>query len=417
MPEPMAQAMGWPAVQPTWRDLLLLAQDKQGWGRFGHSEWGMFRLGKTDPRLSTSGLHSMIATYYAATQKSADLTLGDVNAGSSSSFVQGIEASVTHYAPTIDSFLDNLAGLDSLDYISAVPAEEQEVLQYNEGLHSPESPREPPRIPLAAIYPGGSTLVADHPYIVLNWVTDSAKKRIAAGFLSWLQEPPQQERFAAAGFRDDRHNATGLLTHEVGILAAQPASVLDPPRDPAVVAAIEATWTQTRKRAQVLVVLALANSAQRTSVERGLGQLTRNDEVAVWGVAAGAPVQRGSMEPLPAADDAVLHAINSAPVGTRRVALYQAVDDAYRYLAEHADPERINAVIVISAVRDDGSGTTLTQVERTLRAPSSAPPVRVYTVALDGSDATALLGIQKASGGVAASGDAASAIRTALANF
>ena len=57
MPEPMAEALGlarrarsagptsstWPATP-------------QGWGAFGHPEWGPFRLGKTNPNFSTSGL-------------------------------------------------------------------------------------------------------------------------------------------------------------------------------------------------------------------------------------------------------------------------------------------------------------------------------------------------------------------------
>lgn len=35
MPDPMAKVLGWPNYHPTWRDLLLLAQDPRGWARFG----------------------------------------------------------------------------------------------------------------------------------------------------------------------------------------------------------------------------------------------------------------------------------------------------------------------------------------------------------------------------------------------
>ena len=34
-----------------------LANDPQGWAAFGHPEWGPFRLGKTNPNFSTSGLN------------------------------------------------------------------------------------------------------------------------------------------------------------------------------------------------------------------------------------------------------------------------------------------------------------------------------------------------------------------------
>jgi len=47
MPRPMAQALGWPNAPVGWADVLKLAQDPQGWGRYGHPEWGRFRLGKT----------------------------------------------------------------------------------------------------------------------------------------------------------------------------------------------------------------------------------------------------------------------------------------------------------------------------------------------------------------------------------
>ena len=39
-----------------WADILELARNQQGWAAFGHPEWGPFRLGKTNPNFSTSGL-------------------------------------------------------------------------------------------------------------------------------------------------------------------------------------------------------------------------------------------------------------------------------------------------------------------------------------------------------------------------
>lgn len=44
--------------------LLALARDPAGWGKFGHPEWGPFRLGKTNPNFSTSGLSALIAQYW-----------------------------------------------------------------------------------------------------------------------------------------------------------------------------------------------------------------------------------------------------------------------------------------------------------------------------------------------------------------
>ena len=131
MPERMARAMSWPSVQPGWKELLQLANDTRGWGRFGHPEWEAFRLGKTDPRKSTSGLHSLIAAYYAATGNLSTLTEKDLAATDTVKFVKGVESSVSHYAPTVASFLDNMAeaanvsDASALSYISALAVEEQ----------------------------------------------------------------------------------------------------------------------------------------------------------------------------------------------------------------------------------------------------------------------------------------------------
>ena len=116
-----------------------------------------------------------------------------------------VEASVSHYADTADAFLRNLSAADdggqALAYISAVTVEEQELWTYNQGGY--RTPAVPPHVPLAAIYPSDGTLIADHPFVTLQapWVSDR-KRQIADGFRQWLLAPAQQDRFAAAGFRN-----------------------------------------------------------------------------------------------------------------------------------------------------------------------------------------------------------------------
>jgi Ca-activated chloride channel homolog len=219
MPDPMAKAMKWPAYDPTWSELLQLAEDPRGWARFGHPEWGSFRLGMTDPRTSTSGIDSLIAAYDAATGKS-EPTTEDIKGPKARAFVAGVEKSVSHYASTAGIFLDSMARADSLTFASAVAVEEQEVFSYNEGLHSPVTPKEPPLIGLDAFYPAGRTLFADHPFVILRapWV-DQSKSNIARNFLDWLQEPTQQSRFTDDGFRDYTHAAS---VHGCRSLQARP---------------------------------------------------------------------------------------------------------------------------------------------------------------------------------------------------
>ena len=56
-----------------------LARSQTGWADYGHPEWGQFKLGKTNPNYSTSGLSALIAQTYAATGKTAGLSSEDLD--------------------------------------------------------------------------------------------------------------------------------------------------------------------------------------------------------------------------------------------------------------------------------------------------------------------------------------------------
>ena len=238
MPKPMAEALGWPDKPLGWADVLSLARDPKGWGGKGHAEWGAFKLGKTNPQFSTSGLNATIGTYFAATGRSSDLTAKDVSNPKVVAYVKAIEGSVVHYGDTTLTFLENLyqaaeAGR-GLTYISAVTVEEKSVWDYNQGNPSGDpgtlGQRGKPRVPLVAVYPKEGTLVSDNPYVVLTaeWV-DAAKKRAAADFLAFVTEPAQQKRFTDAAFRDAGGKPGGALTRDNGALPDRQFAVIDPP--------------------------------------------------------------------------------------------------------------------------------------------------------------------------------------------
>ena len=107
MPKPMADALGYPAKPVGYADLLALAKDPSGWASKGHPEWGTFKLGKTNPNFSTSGLSATIAQYYAATGKSSGLNLEDLKRDDVKQFSTSIESSVVHYGDITMTFLNN----------------------------------------------------------------------------------------------------------------------------------------------------------------------------------------------------------------------------------------------------------------------------------------------------------------------
>ena len=176
MPETMAKALGWPTKAIGYSDILQLATDPNGWGAVGHTEWGAFKLGKTNPNFSTSGLSSLVAQYYVFAGKQAGLSPEDIANPEVEEKAGDVESAVVHYGDTTLTFLNHLYEADlrgvPLSYASAVAVEEQSVVNYNEG--NPDGkldPGEKPKAPhekLVAIYPKEGTLFSDNPYIVLD---------------------------------------------------------------------------------------------------------------------------------------------------------------------------------------------------------------------------------------------------------
>jgi len=142
------------------------------------------------------------------------------------------------------------------------------------------------------VYPSEGTLVADHPYVVLRapWV-DEAKRRAAALFLTYLEDPQRQERFRAEGFRDHEGRGGPDLVQRWGVLPAGPGTVLPAPSADTL-AAVEGSWKEVRKRARVLMVLDVSGSMAGQKLDlmkRGaaasLDLFLDDDELAVWAFA------------------------------------------------------------------------------------------------------------------------------------
>jgi Ca-activated chloride channel family protein len=381
MPKPMAQALGWPNTPVGWVDMLKLAQDPQGWGLYGHPEWGRFRLGKTSPVQSTSGLHALLATYYAATGLSADLTAANVQDPKVADFVRGVEASVLHYGVTVGTFFDGLRAADAkgaaMSYVSAIATEEKQVLDYDAAR---------PATPLVAVYPKDGTMVADHPYAILNaaWVT-APQRAAAQAFLGWLQAPDRQKRFLAAGFRDSTGHAAAKLGLESGIVPGGPALVLKPPA-PAVLDLVRKSWDSVRKRARILLVLDISGSMDGEKLDQvksaglaALNALSPNDELGLW-----------------AFSDQIFELVPIAQVGPNQTelsrhiaalqagggtALYRVTSEAVRKVASGWDPTRINAVVLLTdGQNSDPADSDLDALLRSLESQPAASTVPVFTI-------------------------------------
>lgn len=413
MPRPMATALGWPSKPIGWADILSLARDPAGWGKFGHPEWGAFRLGKTNPNFSTSGLNATIGAYFAATGRSSDLLPRDVADPKVVDFVKGVEQSVVHYGDITLTFLDNLLSADDrgagLSYISAVTVEEKSVWDYNQGNPKGDpadlGKHDRPKTPLVAIYPKEGTLLSDNPYVVLEapWVND-ARKKAARGFLRFLQAADQQRRFQAAAFRDFRGRPGEVIKQSNGLLPSEPKIVLVPPA-PRVLDQIQRSWEDLRKRARVLLVIDVSGSMgepvpasgasklelAKEAAAKALDQFAPDDEVGLWIFSSDLDGGKFSLELVPIAPvaerrDELKERIGSL-VPRSGTALYATARTAVQKMRKEFDPKRINAIVLLTDGRNEyPADTDLDGLLRQLRAEGEDVAVRLFPIAY-GDDA------------------------------
>jgi Ca-activated chloride channel family protein len=409
MPRPMAEALGWPAKDIGWNDIYALSNEPSGWGSAGHAEWGDFKLGKTNPNYSTSGLNALVGEYFAATGLSSDLSIPRIEDAKVRDFVRAVESSVVHYGDTTLTFLSNLQQADDrgegLTYISAATVEEKSVWDYNQGNPTGDpatlNDHAKPSVPLVAIYPKEGTLISDHPWVTLNapWV-DAAKREASQSFLDWVLAPEQQQEFQRFAFRDAEGTPGDLITQGNGLLPAEPTQVLSPPA-PEVLDRIQTSWTELRKRARVLLVIDVSGSmgdpagggqsklelAKEAAID-SLSLFAADDDVGLWvfttDMAGGADYQELiPTGPLGPNLDEFRQQIRQL-VPLNGTPLYTAVRDSVDTMRQQLDPDRINGVVVLTDGRNEDPRNQ--DLDGLLRFLDSELNVRVFPIAY-GEDA------------------------------
>jgi len=412
MPEPMAKALGWPTAHGSWADIFALARDPQTWSTRGHPEWGRFKFAKTNPKVSTSGLHTLLSTYL-------------VSGGSSTSdasvfgFMRDVESSVVHYSNTVSSFLVNLWQEDdrgtALTYVSAIAMEEQQVWQYNRG--NPEFRRVPahlpPRIRLVAIYPSEGTFVADHPYVVMPWAR-TGEQAAASKFLDYLRSDAIQQKLMANSFRGANGDTAGPINDDNAFRRGGSDRYFALP-NPTVIKEVQSSWDSYRKRARVLVIVdSSASMAQRVASDAGtklalasaawtagIEGFVEDDEVGLWTLEGLERRHVVDIAPLKDVRAQLRSELSSlAPRGSGK-ALYSAIAEGVAAVRQRFARDRINAVVVLTDGRnDDVNNSDRSGLLRSLLAQGDDDRVRVFTIAFgSGADNDSLEMIARAGRG------------------
>ncbi len=385
---PMAEAIGWGKKPIGWADILTLARNQSGWKAYGYPQWGQFKFGHTHPQFSNSGLISLFAETYAATGKTAGLTLADVNKPHTGEFLEGIESSVVHYGSSTGFFGRKMFSAGP-EYLSAAVLYENMVIESYSQTNLP--------FPVVAIYPKEGTFWSDHPIGVVErpWVTPEHREA-AKAYIQYLLARPQQERGIAYGFRPGAVDVPVAAPIDTvhGVDPAEPKTTLEVPSAP-VMDGILKLWSQRKKPADVVLVLDTSGSmndeGKIQSAREGAKQLVNllGDQDRLSLVPFNSAISWASTDvPLKDGRIELTRTIDSlfAQNGTK---LYDSIDQAYQHLIglkQKDGDNRILSVVVLTDGEDTESTMQLDQLMQRIRFDGETKTIHVFTIAY-GNDA------------------------------
>ena len=385
--EPLARALGWPRKPIGFGDVLRLAQDPRGWAAYGHPEYGSFKLVHTNPAISTSGLEAVTAAYFAATGKTKGLTVEDVRRPAVERQIAAIEQSIVHYGPNT-LLIEEQLRKHGPSYASAVAMEETTLLGFNRDRDG--QPK------LVAIYPSEGSFDSDSPYLILQapWV-DAAEREGAVAFQRYIASHMTPELAAKYGFRPADRGTAPLSPIDArhGADPRQPKRVLAAP-EPRVLGAIQESWVKNRKAANIQLVVDVSGSMNEESklkhakegLQGFLRELSPRDRVGLIVFSDDARLVLG-IQPVSQVRDRLATSVRRL-LAVGRTALYDATAKGVAELADLHDPQRINAVVLLSDGVNTAGDTNFSELvpQLTRHTDAEANAIRVFPIAY-GEDA------------------------------
>jgi Ca-activated chloride channel family protein len=197
-------------VATDWASLVLSPVILAGWGSYlqTHNVTGFidlyqlakdgvdFKYGHPDPLLSNGGTMTVVLEFAeAAGKKPEELTIDDLKNETVIEIVKTIESKAIAYGKST-GFFGAWAAENGPDAIQFFGIYENVVL--DNSLKALRKWNDP----LIAIYPDAGTLMADHPFVILDGDWVNPWQRFAAGqYLYFLLQPENQELAQAHGFR------------------------------------------------------------------------------------------------------------------------------------------------------------------------------------------------------------------------
>lgn len=378
--EPMARALGWP--KPIgWADLAALAKDPQGWGRYGHPEWGRFTWGHPHPD-SANGFQTMVCMVYAVTGKTSGLTADDLRNPTVRARLTELERSVEHYGMS-SRWIDDFMRAKGPAYLSAAAQYENNVIEGN--LASGGKP-----FPLVCIYPKEGTVFNENPIAVpeADWVKP-AEREAAQKFIDFLLTAEQQQAAVGKGLRPaGRTDAPGgPFTAANGVAEALPQFPAFEVPSPAILNRVRDLWFETKKPASVTLIIDVSGSMRGEAMEKAkegaigfLDQMYPQDEVEIIAFSSQITVI-ASMGKVAAIREAARERIRGlfAGGGTR---LYDVTAEALRRIGARrkADADRHYGLVLMTDGMDEGSTMKKQDLIDLLPRDDAPEVVKIFTI-------------------------------------
>ncbi len=402
-----------------WEELLEVLNDPNGWASYGISGRTTVYYGHTDPYVSSTALSTLIAEFYSSARYNTNnpnlrrLTLDLVNDPKVQEGVRQIEQLIKHYSTRTTEFKEYIA--QGPEYLDFVALEENDLIYINQGKTQYQPPER-----LVALYPKEGTFWHEHPFAVPNadWVTPE-QRAAAKVFTDYVRSKPVQEKVLANGFRPATTEVpVGYpISPDLGVDPAQPATVLDVP-DPAVVAAVQASWQFVKKQADVVMLIDVSGSMSGDKIDQArqaalafldklpaqnrVGLVTFSDQI----------IERVRLDSFERNSSDMRSAIQSLRA-EGDTALFDAIIQAVTGLSQDVESDRIRAIVLLSDGQDTASRQSLNEMVNAIQAGREGKnPILIIPVAY-GSDAdiNSLNAVARASSTKVQSGDPANILK------
>ncbi|MEU9454166.1 substrate-binding and VWA domain-containing protein [Streptomyces sp. NPDC048277] len=416
-----AKSLGWPDKAYSWLELA-------GAAMRGDS----LKLGAADPARSATGLLALTQLSTAAAKVKDGATQAAAMMKTLSQRVSDTDAQVVDTLPR-----------DSSGTEQGNPKRNQALILTEQAAFAHNATADSARR-LDLFYPKDGSPALDYPYALVDEPELSTdESRAALRFLTYVQQPAQQQLLTKAGFRTDDSTVPTALVRQAGGRDPQPYT--EPTVEPASESAVRdalGTWTITVQSARITTVVDASGSmaepvsggrsrmdVTKASLLQALATFTPEDEIGLWEFSTKldgdkdyrvlVPTERlGDTKGNGTQRDVLSSAFsNLQPVPNGATGLYDTTLAAYKEATSTYAKGKFNALVILTdGVNQDPGSISRTQLITDLRRltnPEKPVPLIVIAVGSDASKEEAQQ-IAEATGGSGHQVDDPSQIHTVI---